>query len=83
MPRDGEEIRVLTEQLGVVADRDGGDQAVGQLARRLSLAPAEPVQLRGLLVVGLVTGIYATSLTSKLGTTSAPAPPSRARMRVT
>jgi hypothetical protein len=131
MTGDGEEVGVLAEQLRVVADGDRGDQAVGELARRLAPAAAEPVQLSGIssrerisarspaqpvpsvasassrLIVILspytlwcmdtqrlvgsnsakralsFTDIHATSRTSKVGATRAPAPPSRARMRLT
>jgi len=51
MAGDRVEVGVLAEQLGLVADRDRGDQAVGQLARGLPLLAAEPVQLGGALVV--------------------------------
>ena len=47
MARDGEEVGVFAEQLRLVADRDHGDQAIGQLARRLPAAATEPVQLGG------------------------------------
>src|SRR4029077_656453 len=52
MAGDGEEVGVLAKQLRLVADRDRGDQAVGELAPRLRAAAAESVQLSGALVVG-------------------------------
>ena len=51
MPRDCLEVGVFAEQLGVIANRDNRDQTISQLARRVSSATAESIQIGSVFVV--------------------------------
>ncbi len=55
---------------------------ISPLERAKGIEPTASHSLAWPIIVSLQDG-HATSLTSKLGTTSVPAPPSNARMRVT